>query len=46
MCTSEQQWEQSHKKESARENLTTVNTVNTDDQTKKIKIFNTQNISL
>ena len=43
MCTSEQQWEKSHKKESARENLTTVNT---DDQTQKIKIFNTQNISL
>ena len=27
MCTSEQQWEQSHKKESVREKLTTVNTV-------------------
>ena len=43
MCTSEKQWEQSHKKESARENLTTVNT---DYKTQKIKIFNTQNISL
>ena len=43
MCTSEKQWEQSHKKESASEKLTTVNT---DDQTQKTKIFNTQNISL
>ena len=43
MCTSEQQWEQSRKKESARENFTIVNA---DNKTQKIKIFNTQNISL